>query len=942
MNNLISNLYFTDEQQLFISKALEGHNILVDACIGSGKTTAIQQLCCEYPEDKKILYLTYNKLLKLDAKSKIKNKNATVTNYHGFAAKALIKAGIHVGISDMIQVFNAQKPAIEKYDVLVLDEYQDIELELALMLEYIKSTNPQMQLVAVGDMRQKIYDKTTLDVQEFVTDFLGEHITLEFTKCFRLSSSLAERLGRIWKKTIVGVNDNCIVEEMNVSQVVEFLAQQEPKDILCLGARRGKMTSTLNILESRYLEKFNKKTVYASISDRDGTGATEPKKTSAIFTTYDSSKGLERKNCIVFDYTEDYWANRVTRPEQSYEILRNIFCVAASRGKNRIIFVNNGEEMLSEETLSTEVVKKECFRDVNISDMFSFKYKENVEECYSLLDIKPLESVGETSEIHIKNNDELIDLSPCIGIYQEETFFDSHNIDKRLEFIKLFHNFNVSLENMSTEEKILFSTAIETGQNRYRTQVEMPLVQEAERLKIVQRLLTEFCGDEIVQKECSIDFSNEDGGEKLFSARGMIDVLKDNIVYELKFVSELMHEHFLQCACYVVALGLEKGILWNTRKNERYEITVPNKAAFLDAVANTITKTEIPRYHKPRMDCFAVIDTETTWSDKVMSIGVVIADCKTFEMVDAKYYIITPENNEGGMFSSAMYAGEDYPATLCVRESAISSIKELFAKNRVQSAFSYNASFDINHLPELAANLRWYDIMRLAAYKQYNKKIPRGAELCSSGRLKSNYGVEAMVRLLTGDHNYCETHNAVRDAVDELKIMQLLGQKLETYYLAGLCLPKREFTAKPTKTSSPRAAYSGSTAETMKPNHVQPPTQTYSSVPKRETATQTYGTAPRREVSRSTIKKTEEQITGYSTKQVSQILSVSISKVYQMIHDGVLPAKKVNHCYYVEKRDVEKYLEYLEEVERKRKTFTVFSLICAAVAIILMFSLMRG
>ena len=65
MNNLISNLYFTDEQQLFISKALEGHNILVDACIGSGKTTAIQQLCCEYPEDKKILYLTYNKLLKL-------------------------------------------------------------------------------------------------------------------------------------------------------------------------------------------------------------------------------------------------------------------------------------------------------------------------------------------------------------------------------------------------------------------------------------------------------------------------------------------------------------------------------------------------------------------------------------------------------------------------------------------------------------------------------------------------------------------------------------------------------------------------------------------------------------------------------------------------------------------------------------------------------------
>ena len=61
----------SDEQRLFIEKALQGENILVDACIGSGKTTAIQNLCNELPGTKKVLYLTYNKLLKLDAKSKI-------------------------------------------------------------------------------------------------------------------------------------------------------------------------------------------------------------------------------------------------------------------------------------------------------------------------------------------------------------------------------------------------------------------------------------------------------------------------------------------------------------------------------------------------------------------------------------------------------------------------------------------------------------------------------------------------------------------------------------------------------------------------------------------------------------------------------------------------------------------------------------------------------
>lgn len=79
------NINLSDEQKVFVKKALEKKNILVDACIGSDKTTAIQQLCNVFPSNKRILYLTYNKLLKLDAKNKIHKKNVLVTNYHGFA-----------------------------------------------------------------------------------------------------------------------------------------------------------------------------------------------------------------------------------------------------------------------------------------------------------------------------------------------------------------------------------------------------------------------------------------------------------------------------------------------------------------------------------------------------------------------------------------------------------------------------------------------------------------------------------------------------------------------------------------------------------------------------------------------------------------------------------------------------------------------------------------
>ena len=163
----------SEEQSKFVEIAQKGKNILVDACIGSGKTTAIQALCKALPQDKKILYLTYNRLLKIDAKSKIHEKNVLVTNYHGFAYSSLMRIGVKAGVSDLIQKFINTKPNVTPYDVLIIDEYQDIELELAELLKIIKAANPKMQIIAVGDMQQKIYDKTRINVSEFIYKMLS-------------------------------------------------------------------------------------------------------------------------------------------------------------------------------------------------------------------------------------------------------------------------------------------------------------------------------------------------------------------------------------------------------------------------------------------------------------------------------------------------------------------------------------------------------------------------------------------------------------------------------------------------------------------------------------------------------------------------------------------------------------------------------------------------
>lgn len=177
---------------------------------------------------------------------------------------------------------------------------------------------------------------------------------------------------------------------------------------------------------------------------------------------------------------------------------------------------------------------------------------------------------------------------------------------------------------------------------------------------------------------------------------------------------------------------------------------------------------------------FAVIDTETTWMDDVMSVGIVIGESDTFELVDQRYYVLTPFKNHGGMYAHALYAGGVRPDLECPRETAMAELKKFLSKHKTAAIFAYNAGFDYRHLPELS-NFTWHDIMKLAAYKQHNPGIPQYAECYGTGRLKRGYGVESVYRMLSNDYDYYETHNALCDAVDELKIMKLLNHKIERY-----------------------------------------------------------------------------------------------------------------------------------------------------------------
>ena len=145
------------------------------------------------------------------------------------------------------------------------------------------------------------------------------------------------------------------------------------------------------------------------------------------------------------------------------------------------------------------------------------------------------------------------------------------------------------------------------------------------------------------------------------------------------------------------------------------------------------------------MRFIAVLDTETNWDNEVMSIGIVKADAESFILKESKYFVIDPEYWVTGIYSAELFINGKDKTIITDRKRALQQIKKWMRENDIGSVFAYNASFDRNHLPELS-QYEWYDIMRIAAYRQYNNKIPKNAECCGTGRLKRNYGVEPITK----------------------------------------------------------------------------------------------------------------------------------------------------------------------------------------------------
>lgn len=587
------SVQLSDEQKAFVDACRYGAgHVLVDACIGSGKTTAIQRLC-SLPEMASVrtLYLTYSKLLKEDARAKIELPHVMVTNYHGYAYGMLRRAGVQTSMQDCIRDFNRIQPYTPPVDMFVIDEYQDIRADFAAMLNILKQRCPSAKRVMVGDLKQKLYDDSHLDVAKFVGEFLDHNAAAyEFTKCFRLGREWAAALGDVWDKAIIGVNPDHEVMEVSFDDALDILSGCEPRDVLCLGSIGGQRDAMLNELERLFPDKYNKSTCWAKTQEHEG--GNSPSRDCAVFTTYDGSKGMERDVCAIFDWTESYWNSRLSHAGVKYEIMRNIFCVAASRGKRLTLLVKPKRgRLLDMPVLKTDPNLAVHMKDCGMKELFAFKMQEDLEECFQTVAVKQIQAPG--AVIDIPASDEMIDLSACIGMFMEASYFDGCDIDRAI--LRASENNKGKFQEYPAwrgwplAHKVLYLMYIETHQFRYFNQVSIPFVTQAQQWAIRNRLAGRLKPSARAQVECIQHFYY---GEAIgFEARGVADIIdKDNTVIELKFTNGIAREHILQCAMYLQAMFYRRGIVWNVRSNEMVEVTIPDRKKFLTAVGKVATK----------------------------------------------------------------------------------------------------------------------------------------------------------------------------------------------------------------------------------------------------------------------------------------------------------------------------------------------------------------
>jgi len=361
---------YSDEQSNIISLCKQGHNVIVDAVAGSGKTTTLLGIAAASENDL-MLGVLYNRSLKEETRIKASGANLhalEIHNYHALARRYYDNTCCNdAGIT---KILSSNKPPIKKlpkWRRIILDEVQDMSpLYYRLIMRIVADlNNPDLRLTVMGDHLQAIFAFLRADCR-FLTlaDHIFKPITGTWTKAslsttYRCASSICAFMN----EGLLGYNrmipaatapsppvhyiygSPFDAQRILTRYITTFLDPQygyKPEDIFVLApsvGSKGKSTPT-SLLENALVSRGIP--VYVS-NDKEtelSTSAESPIMGKLVITTYHQSKGLEREIVIVYSCDDSYYDYR----DDDRNLLSSPMYVAMTRAKKYLFVIHDNKK----------------------------------------------------------------------------------------------------------------------------------------------------------------------------------------------------------------------------------------------------------------------------------------------------------------------------------------------------------------------------------------------------------------------------------------------------------------------------------------------------------------------------------------------------------------------------------------------------------------------
>jgi hypothetical protein len=355
----------SEEQQNILKNVVDGHNVIVDSCAGTGKTTLILSVAKALPESQ-LLQMTYNSMLRIEVKERATRSEITNIKVHTFHSLSvryyLPTAHTDTGIRYIILKDLPPIEKLPKIDIFVLDEAQDMTfLYFQLMAKLARDSGNPIQLLILGDYMQGLYEFKGADIRflTFAQEIWERQSMLKsrkFQKCtmrmsYRITNQMCQFVNQVLlgddrmmackdgAKVLYACNSTMNLERIVFGEITKLLEQGvNPSDIFVLGASVKGVNSNIRKLENALAERNIPCHVPMLENDKIDERVITGK---VVFSTFHCVKGRQRKYVFVIGFDSSYL--RFYARNLPKDVCPSTIYVACTRATHGLYLLENNQ-----------------------------------------------------------------------------------------------------------------------------------------------------------------------------------------------------------------------------------------------------------------------------------------------------------------------------------------------------------------------------------------------------------------------------------------------------------------------------------------------------------------------------------------------------------------------------------------------------------------------